>query len=487
MAFIDATVVNVMLPELQASLAASVAQIQWVVEAYTLFLAALLLLGGALGDRYGRRRILTLGITLFTLASLACALAPDADSLITLRALQGVGAALLIPGSLAIISVCFPHERRGRAIGLWSGFSAVASGMGLVLGGLLIDLISWRAVFALNLPVAAVTLGLLYRFVPESARPAPHPPLDITGALLSVIALGGLILGLIAASGSGFLDPGVLLPGAIGLLAMAFFIRHERRCPSPMLAPHLFGSRTFRTVSLLTFLFYAALGTFFFLLPMTLVQIHGFSATAAGAATLPIIILMSLLSGRAGRLIDRYGARRPLTIGPLIVAAGLGGLLLAGTEASYWHTFLPSIALMGAGMVTTVAPLTATVMASVADSDAGTASGINNAIARTAGLMGIALFGPVLYLVFRHALLERLAPLALPDSIRNALVTRLDRLAALPLPEHLSAEQALRLRQLIEHSFVLGFDSVIIACMALMMAASATAAIGLRPTTPDER
>jgi EmrB/QacA subfamily drug resistance transporter len=390
MAFIDGTVVVIALPRIGAELGDSPAGLQWVINGYTLTLAALILLGGSLGDRFGRRRVFLVGVTWFAAASVLCGFAPDIGTLIAARGLQGVGGALLTPGSLAILQSSFAPSDRPRAIGAWSGLAGVAGAIGPFLGGWIVEVSSWRVVFLVNLPVAALVLWVAIRHVPESLdATAPHG-LDVFGAALCVTGLGGLTYGLTAWTQRGGADPvvlGSLIGGALGL---AGFFVVEARSAHPALPLSLLASRAFLGVTAVTFAVYAALAGVFFLLVVQLQVVVGFSPLAAGTALLPVTVLMLLLSARVGALSVRIGPRIPMAVGPLGCALALVSLSRIGPEASYLTDVLPAVTLLGLGLSLTVAPLTAAALGAVDDRHAGVASGVNNAVARTAGLFAVA-------------------------------------------------------------------------------------------------
>src|SRR6266536_1975151 len=482
MAFIDGTVVNVALPALQSNLNATAVDLQWVIEAYSLLLSAFVLVGGSLGDHYGRRRIFLIGVAIFASASAACGFTGDISQLIAARALQGFGAALLIPGSLAIISNSFSENERGRAIGTWSGFSAITTGIGPVIGGWLIEHVSWRAVFFINLPLALLVILIALRHGADTSD-KENTRVDWLGAILAATGLGALVYALIESSRLGFSDRSVVvvLIAAGALLIIFLFV--EARISQPMLPLTLFRVRTFTGANSLTFLLYGALGGALFFLPLNLIQIQHYSATAAGAALLPFILIISFLSRWSGGLVVSYGARLPLIIGPLIAGLGFALFMLPNVGGNYWTNFFPPIVILGLGMAISVAPLTTTVMNAVASSRAGIASGVNNAVARTAGLLAIAVLGIVMLHVFNGRLDQRFAESKLPASASPSLQSQRTKLAAIAIPA--DSDQATRelIRRAIDESFVSGFRTIMAngAALAIASALTASTLIGATP------
>jgi EmrB/QacA subfamily drug resistance transporter len=474
MAFIDSTVVNVALPALQTNLNATIVDVQWVIEAYSLLLSALLLVGGSLGDHYGRRRIFLIGVALFAVASTWCGLAPDIHQLIIARAAQGLGAALLVPGSLAIISSSFPENERGHAIGTWSGFSAITTAIGPVIGGWLIEHLSWRAIFFINVPIALAIIFISLWRVPESSD-KESKGLDWLGAILVTFGLAALVYGLIESSRLGFGDRSVLAAFVAAAVLLALFLIIEARISNPMLPLVLFRSRTFTGANLLTFLLYGALGGTLFFLPLNLIQIQRYSATGAGAALLPFVLIIFLLSRWAGGLVEKYGSKIPLIIGPLIAALGFSLFILPGVKAGYWQTFFPAVVVLGIGMATSVAPLTTTVMNSVAQNRVGTASGVNNAVARGAGLLAIAVLGIVMLQAFSHAMDRQLAKANLPPAAWQSLEAQRSKLAAASFPQEFDQMTQQIVEQNIGESFVHAFR-LIMAIGATLAALSAIVA-----------
>ncbi len=469
MIFVDGTIVNVALPVVQRQFGATLAGAQWVVEAYALCLASFLLVGGAMGDRYGRRRVFAIGGVVFAIASAACGAASSLGQLVVARAAQGIGGALLAPSSLALISGSFAAGDRGRAIGTWSGSTAVLAGAGPVLGGWLIQHASWRWAFWVNLPIALLTLSILFARVSESRDPDAPEALDWPGAALATLGLGMIVYGLLE-SGSGIAGPRTrVLMVSAGVAALGAFVAIERRARAPMMPVSLFRSRRFTGANALTVLLYAALGGALFFLPFDLIQVQHRSPTAAGAALLPFILVMSALSRWSGGLVTRYGPRLPLVVGPALAA--LGFLLLALTSAgrSYWVDVLPGIATVGLGMAVSVAPLTTTVMSAAPSSAAGAASGINNAASRVAGLLAIAVLGLVLLAGFRRDLDRRLAAIPLPATVRRDVESQSAKLAELPLPRGATEETRRALREAVAQAFVAGYREVMLIAAALAL------------------
>jgi len=452
MAFLDGTVVNLALPTLQTVFRADVSKVQWVVETYALTLASLLLVGGSMGDRYGRRKMYVYGVAIFAVCSITCGMAPDIGWLIGARALQGAGAALLIPGSLALITATFPESERGRAIGTWSGFSAITAAIGPVAGGWLIEHFSWRWVFFLNIPFALAVIAFCAK-IPEARNEETTGGLDWLGAVLTMIGLGGVTYALIEWP-SGSHHVALLAIAFLGIVAIGTLGFVEEHSHAPMLPFDLFRSRNFTGANLLTFFVYAPLGALLFFTPLDLIQVQHYSTTEAGGAFSPFILTMLLLSRWAGRLVERYGARIPLTIGPLITCVGFGLFAFASQTGSYWTSFFPAVLVMSLGMTITVAPLTTTVMNAVPKSNAGIASGINNAVSRLASLIAVAAFGALMVTIFIHNLDRQLASLSLPAEMVAKIHANRLQLAAIHVPDD-------RAMQAIAASFIHAYRSVL--------------------------
>ena len=474
MAFIDGTVVNVALPALQSSFGAIVVDVQWVVESYGLTLAALILVGGSMGDLFGRRRMFLLGVAVFTVASIGCGTSMRLGQLIAARAIQGIGAAFLVPGSLALIGASFEEQERGRAIGTWSGSTAITTAIGPVLGGWLIEHLSWRWAFFLNVPLAAAVIAVSFWCVPDS-RSVRHGRIDWLGAIAATLSLIGLVFGFIESTRLGWKHPLVVTSLAAGIVGLFAFPRIERDEASPMVPLELFQSRAFRGANLLTLCLYSAIGIFFFLLPLNLIQVQGYSATGAGGAVLPLILLMFLLSRWSGGLVVRYGARLPLIAGPVIVALGFLLFSIPSVGGSYWMTFFPAVVVLGLGMAVSVAPLTTVVMESVDQDRVGTASGINNAVARVAALLAIAIIGVVMVAVFSYQLNRQLTTVQMPADVQAELQSNESRLAALTAPRGIEPATASAIEFSIQSSFVFSFRLVMWLCAALALVSAAIA------------
>jgi EmrB/QacA subfamily drug resistance transporter len=465
-AFIEASVINIALPAIQQGLGASISEMQWIASTYTLLLAALMLAAGAAGDRFGRHRLFALGLAILALASAAAAVTASPAQLVAARAVQGMGAALLVPNSLALLSAGFPKAERGRAIGTWSAATALTSAGGPILGGFLVDSASWRAVFVLVVPLAIVTLAVALLRMPDvRIGRGQRPVVDWGGAGLATAALAGIVFGIIRLG---------VVPLATGLVLLAAFAWHETRTPSPMTPPHLFRSATFVGANLLTLLVYFALTGAFFVLPFVLVRVHGYSATATGAAYLPFALILGGLSRGAGGLADRVGPRLPLMIGPLVTAGGFVLFALPGLAGTYWTSFFAPMALVGLGMAITVAPLTSTVMSAVDESETGVASGVNNTIARVAGLLAVAIVGLVALEVFGRALTAQLATAELSAAVRGALA--LD-LGVVRLPAVASAAERAAVEHAAAVALVTSFRWVAVLAALLSLVAAGVAGL----------
>lgn len=471
MAFIDGTIVNVALPALQNALHASINQLQWVIEAYALTLGALLLVGGALGDLYGRRLIFLIGVVIFTAASIWCGLAPTISQLISARTIQGIGAVLLVPGSLAIISASFSEEKRGQAIGTWAGFTSITSAAGPVVGGWLIQHISWRAIFFLNLPIAVAVFIITLLYVPESRNRKANRKLDIAGALMATIGFGAIVFGFI--EWQHYEKIIVMSIELVGICALLIFVFIELHATAPMVPLEMFKSRNFTGANLLTVFLYAALYGVLFFLPLDLIQVQGYSATQAGAALLPLILLIFLLSRWAGGLVKKFGSRLPLLIGPAIAAFGYALFLRSGINDSYWTVFFPAIVVLGLGMAMSIAPLTTVVMNSVPQDHAGAASGVNNAVSRIAGLLAIAVFGLVMTMIFNQQLVERLKTSSVTATVQQKIIQERSQFMDIKTTDP-------NVKQIIQESFVAGYKVIFWIGILLSLASSLSAALFIR-------
>ena len=474
MAFIDGTVVNVALPALQSNLHATLVDVQWVVESYGLLLSALILVGGALGDSLGRRKMFLLGVAVFGAASAGCGFSSSIRTLVIWRSLQGLAAAFLVPGSLAIISASFDEKTRGQAIGTWSGFTAITTALGPVLGGWLIEHASWQWVFFINVPLAALVVAISLLHVAES-RSANALEIDWLGAITVTVGLAALVYGFLESAALGWENPRVFGTLILGSLSMVIFVLVEMRVRAPMVPLELFKSKSFGGANLLTLFLYAATGVFFFLFPLNLIQIQKYSATKTGAAALPLILLMFLLSRWSGGLVTRYGAKAPLIVGPLIVAAGFAFFAIPSRGANYWTALFPSFVVLGLGMAISVAPLTTVVMSSVEQDRTGTASGINNAVARVASVLAVAVLGVVLVTAFAHSLRSSIGSMHLDATVAHDLESNVAKLGDLEAPANLDPETTIRVRTAITQAFVFGFRIIMLVCVGLAVASAAVA------------
>jgi EmrB/QacA subfamily drug resistance transporter len=476
LSFIDGTVVNVALPTIQRDLSASAGDVQWVIEAYALFLSALLLAGGALGDRLGRRRMFAYGTAIFTLASMLCGLAPNLAVLVLARAVQGIGGALLVPGSLAIISAYFDEKKRGEAIGTWSSFTTITSALGPVLGGWLVQIGGWRWIFFINLPIAVLTLAITIRFVPESREAHDAGRFDWLGAALCTGGLGALVFGLVESSTLGLGSPFVVLMTLGGLAALVAFFVVEGREQSPLAPLSLFRSSTFLGANIYTLLLYGALGGTLYFLPFTLQQVQGYSPAQAGAALLPFTLIVFALSRQVGAMTAQIGTTRFLVIGALIVAGAFVLFALPGIGGSYWLTYFPAVVALSVGMSCVIAPLTTSVMGAVPADRTGVASGINNSASRTAGLLAVAVLNVVVIMVFSNVLSAHLAPVTMSHAARGAILAHSAKMLAIAIPPGLSPATQGAVHHALAASFMVGFRTAMLIGAGLAVASAAVAA-----------
>ena len=473
---IDESIVNVALPAIETDLATSVIVVQWLINAYTLTLSSLLLVGGAAGDRFGRRRSFIIGISIFAAASLWCGISPNVTQLISARAVQGVGAALLIPSSLAIIGATFAENERGKAIGTWAGFSALAAAAGPLLGGWIVDHFSWRWIFFVNPLLTLPTVWIALYRVPESRDPDAQPELDWQGALLVLIGLGSITYGLIALPILQWSDPFVLAALSVGLILLGTFMWVEGRSRTPMLSLAMFRSRTFSVINILTLLLYGALGGAFFFLPFVLIQVRGYPAEIAGAAFLPFAIIIAGLSRWAGGLLDSFGARLPLVIGPAISALGLGLMAWMVSRGPFWEFLIP-IVILGFGIVISVAPLATTVINSVPPNKTGIASGINNAAASVANLFAVAILGAVALGIFNHALDRHLQSATVSTGVQQAIRAAHGSFVIEPALSNIQGADRRAAETIIKGSLAQSIRSVMLIAAVLAISAAAVATL----------
>jgi EmrB/QacA subfamily drug resistance transporter len=475
-AYIDGSIVNVALPAMETELATSVVVIQWLVNAYTLCLSVFLLIGGSAGDLYGRRRVFLIGTVIFALASLWCGLSSNVGQLIFARAIQGLGAALLIPCSLAIIGATFDESERGRAIGTWAGASAVARAVGPILGGWIVDHVTWRWIFLVNPVLALPTIWIVLYRLPESRDEEAKGGLDWRGSLLALVSLGSIAFGLISAPVLGWGNAWVLLTLLGGLLALGLFIWEESRSQFPMLPLGLFRSRTFSAVNLLTLFLYAALSGTIFFLPFALIQVEGFSATLAGTALLPMTLIMASLSRWSGGLLDRFGARWPLMIGPTVAAIGIGLLAWPVSSGSYL-VFLFPITLFALGMVVTVVPLTTTVINVVPNHQTGLASGISNAVSSVASLLAIAILGAIALGVYNRTLDKHLEGEVASSEVRRAIELAKGQFVIAPALSTVRGDDRRFAENIIKKSLTKSIRLALLISALLALAAAASGAL----------
>ena len=481
--FIDSTALNIALPALQEDLGISATQLLWVINGYALFLSALLLVGGSLGDLYGRNKVFLMGLGLFSLSSLVCGISQTPLQLIVARSFQGVGAALLTPGSLSILSSQFGSDSRGRAIGLWSTFSALTAVFGPILGGWLAGMGWWRIIFIINIPLSLIVLITMLAKVPESVNPDAKK-LDVWGALWVTLGLVGMTYGLIESPKQGLGNPIIITSLIVGILALTAFIRVEYTSKHPMMPLKLFRSSTFSGGNLLTLFVYGALGGALFFLPLNLIQIQNYSEIYAGMAMLPMIISIASISPLMGQYVDKRGVRLPLIIGPLFASAGFFLFSTYGITqgpVDYWQTFFISFCLLGVGMGITVAPLTSAVMGAVSPNNAGIASGINNTVARAAGVLAVALLGALVLFYFNNSVEKNLGLMQISESIKNEIRLEASKFAGAEVPTSLPDDQKTVVEHLFKTSFILAFNRVAYTASLLTFLGGLMALIFIHP------
>ena len=477
MAFLDSTVMNVALPALQAELGASAREVQWSYGAFALVLSALILVGGTLGDRFGRVRLFVIGAAIFGAASLWCALVPYPEQLVVARAVQGVGGALLVPASLAIVGASFEGKQKARAIGAWGALSGLAMAVGPVLGGLLVEFVSWRAAFLMAPAMAVVAIPIALSHVPESRDPEARS-LDLAGAILATSGLAGLVYALIESSARGLVDARVLTALILGLIALSAFVLVERHARNPMVPPSLFHSRSFTGANLVTLLFYMALTGSLFFLPFLMMQVHGYSAFVAGSVFLPFVAMALLIGRFSGRINARFGAKVPLIVASLALAAGLLLFALPGADhGSYWTAFFPAMVVQGIGMALAITPMTTVALGSVEGEHSGMASGVNNAVTRVAGLLAVAVLGAFIYGEFSTSLDARMKDMDMPGEVRIAMEAAKADLGAAEAPASVNDRMEAQIERAIDESFVTGFRAVMLASAGLALASALVAAL----------
>lgn len=455
MAFLDGSVVNIAIPTIQSKLNATISDIQWIVNGYMLMLCSLILISGSLGDRFGRKRIFTYGIGLFILASFLCSISHNTLQLILFRALQGIGGAMMIPGSLSIINIAFHESVRGRAIGLWSGFAGGVAALGPFVGGWLVQYLGWPSIFYINIPLGLIALFLTFRYVPES-RNHESTKIDFIGAILIFLSLFGIAYALIGAQDFGWTNPSIFTGLIIGVLSFIIFIFIERKMKEPLVPFVIFRSSLVTGANLATLFLYFALSGVIFFLVLNLQQVQHYSPVYAGLGMLPSILLITFLSGYGGSIADKIGPRLPMIIGPLIVSAGMGLLALPGTHANYFIQFFPGLVLLGLGMALVIAPLTKSALA-VEQKFSGAASGVNNAVARVAGLLAVALLGLIVVSLFKETLLHKMTSSHLTKTEQQQIMVQQNKLGDIEMPENFSSNTKSYAHNAVDESFVYGY------------------------------
>ncbi|MBL8045112.1 MAG: MFS transporter [Anaerolineales bacterium] len=483
MVYLDQSALNVAIPHIQTALNADVAGFQWIVNIYILTLSVLLMIGGALGDRYGRVRMLILGTLIFTFASVLCGVANSLEMLIAARGLQGVGGALLVPGGLAIINATVPAQRRGQALGIWGTFSPLIVMLGPLVGGWLTDAISWRAIFFINIPLGLLACWLAWRYVPESRDETATGRLDWPGVLTLMLGLGALLFGLIEGPQLGWANALVFISILTGLLSLAAFVFIEARSPAPLMPLHLFRNRAFSGINALTLLHYFGLSSIFFFLTLNFQQVQGYGAFEAGLHQLPIPFCLFLMSRLAGRLTDRIGPQRVMTFGILLASLGFLVMLIPGADANYWLTFFPGQLLFGIGNGLTFVPLTSIALGSLPARYSGVASGLNNAVSRVAQMLAVAIFGMVMLSTFRTSLTEQTQNIPMSADARTQLAEQASNLGATQAPASLESGAAQAVQAAVKLAFVQGWRNIMLISFVLVLVGIATyyLFVGLRP------
>jgi EmrB/QacA subfamily drug resistance transporter len=478
MAFLDSTVVNIAIPTIQTKLNATITGIQWIVNGYNLMLCALILISGALGDRFGRKRVFTLGIGVFITSSFLCGIAQSITQLEIFRAIQGIGGAMMVPGSLSIINIAFEENVRGRAIGLWSGFAGGVAALGPLVGGGLVQYLGWPSIFYINIPLGLLALYIAIKYIPET-RNHESTKIDFLGTVLIFLSLLGISYGLISVSDLGWTNPVIITSLFVGVLSFILFIIAETKVKEPLVPFHIFSSSLVTGANLATFFLYFALSGVIFFLVLNFQQIQHYSPVFAGFGMLPTVLLITFLSGTGGTIADKIGPRIPMIVGPFIVAIGMASLILPSENANYFTQFLPGLVLFGLGMSLVIAPLTKSAL-SVKEKYSGAASGVNNAVARVAGLLAIALLGVIVVSVFDARLSTKMASSHLPASIKQQIMTQENKLGGIQLPVHFTISERNESQKMIEDSFISGFRWVMTINASLAFLSSVTAFITIK-------